>query len=157
MALSTNHVKPTYVDGLRSENRDNRNLGTRGLVQGMVSPISRMLNWNYWDDQDPSSRKNSGPTLQRFWWTPDIVCLGRLGPRPRFLRSKKRSTRYFYWMFPNRNVSRSEPPSNPLDATWGFTMNKKTSRSFQIGQFSFPSPFPSFSPPFCVKLIVTFP
>ena len=32
-------VKPLnqHVDGLRSENRDNRDLGTRGLVQGFLT------------------------------------------------------------------------------------------------------------------------
>jgi hypothetical protein len=70
-------VKPLnqHVDGLRSENRD-LGFGIYEVWCRGFSPISRMLNWNYWDDQDPSSRKNSGPTLQRFWWTPDIVCLG---------------------------------------------------------------------------------
>lgn len=128
----------------------------RGLVHsnfsrtqlGFRTPIFRMVNWNYWDDQDPS-RKNSGPTLQRFWWTTDIVCLGPRPAQDPEKRSKKRSTRYFYWMFPNRNVGRSEPPSNPLDATW-WKHEQKTSRSFQICQ----KLSKSFSPPFCVKLIV---
>jgi hypothetical protein len=46
-------------------------------------------------------------------------------------------------MFPNRNVGRTEPPSNPLDATWGFTMNKRLQEASKFVSSAFQVLFPS--------------